>query len=820
MFAKLKENKPEVFKAVRYTLRGGLALFILGILALIIFVFAVLGGRYGELPTRAELKSIQNPIASEVYSEDGVLLGRYYLENRSNVTYAEIPQDFKDALIATEDARFFKHGGVDRRAMARVMFKSVLLQDDSAGGGSTISQQLAKNLFNRKNYGRLSMPANKLKEMITAKRIEDTYNKEEVLTLYLNTVSFGEDVFGLKMAARRFFDSSLDDLTLDQQAILVGMLKAPTKYSPRINPDLSRDRRNTVLQQMYKYKYITKAQRDEMKRLPMRTKYNFISHSDGAAPYFRESLKQELKEWCKQHKKADGTPYNIYTDGLKIYTSINSKMQTYAEEAVRTHMEKLQEDFFNHWKGADPFGGDMKKINIAKKRSNRYLTLKEQGKSTAYIDADFRKARKMNVFSIDGEKEVTMSPIDSIAYYQKFLQVGFMAMEPQTGYIRAYVGGINHENFKLDHTRTKRQVGSTFKPIVYAAALDSAASPCTFMPNRLFTYPEYQDWTPRNSDDKYGGQYSMKGALQTSTNTVTVQWMMRTGVYHTVDLAREMGIESDIPETPAIALGAADISLYEMMQVYGTFANSGKHVPPAYLLRIEDRRGKTIEKFKTNIYKRKQVIDPEDALIMLEMMQTVIDSGTGRRLRWRYELPNDIAGKTGTTQNHTDGWFMGITPKLVGGVWVGGDDRRVRFRTINYGQGANLALPVWGEFFKRVNADAEFADIRDAKFAEPPQHVTDLLNCPGYLPYDYIDPAIAIEEVIQTPQVPVVIKPEWDKSRTNTAPSKDRPKIRKPIIPRPPKITSRSKRPKKKKERKGLFNGFFKNKKKKRRNRN
>ncbi len=815
MLSEFKQNNPGAFKTIKYIFWAGVALAVLGILALTIFVFAVLNGRYGELPTRAELKSIQNPVASEVYSEDGVLLGRYYLENRSNVTYEQIPQEFKNALIATEDARFFKHGGIDRRAMFRVLIKSLLLQDDSAGGGSTISQQLAKNLFKRKNYGRLTMPANKLKEMITAKRIEDTYDKEDVLTLYLNTVSFGEDVFGIKMAARRFFDSSLDDLELDQHAILVGMLKAPTKYSPRVNKERSEDRRNTVLQQMYKYEYITKAERDEMKRLPMRIKYNFVSHSDGLAPYFRESLKQELKQWCKDHKKPNGEAYNIYTDGLKIYTSINSKMQTYAEEAVQAHMGKLQDDFFNHWKGADPFDGDVKKINAAKKRSNRYLVLREQGKSTAYIDADFRKARKMKVFSVNGEKSVTMSPIDSIAYYLKFLQVGFMAMDPQTGYVRAYVGGIDHKNFKLDHTRTKRQVGSTFKPLVYAAALDSAATPCTFKPNKLFMYPDYQDWTPENSDGVYGGQYSMKGALQTSTNTVTVQWIMDTGIYHTIDLAREMGVESDIPEAPAIALGAADISLYEMMQVYSTFANTGKHVPPSYLLRVENRRGKTIEKFKTNIYKRKQVIDPEDALIMLELMQTVIDSGTGRRLRWRYQLPNDIAGKTGTTQNHTDGWFMGITPKLVAGVWVGGDDRRVRFRDITNGQGANMALPVWGEFFKRVNEDKQFAEIKEATFPEPPPHVAELLDCPGYVPYDYVEPAIAVEEEeIQKPKVPTIIKPEWDNSkpRVNEPPSK-RPTLRKPKVPRPKQPTARNTKPKKNKEKKGLFRNLFKKKK-------
>ncbi len=812
-----------MYKIIKLLFMAGLALAILGILALTIFVFSVLNGRYGDLPTRAELKSIQNPVASEVYSEDGVLLGRYYLENRSNVTFAQIPKEFKNALIATEDARFFKHGGIDRRAMFRVLIKSLLLQDDSAGGGSTISQQLAKNLFKRTKYGRLSMPVNKLKEMIIAKRIEDTYDKEDVLTLYLNTVSFGEDVFGIKMAARRFFDASLDELEMDQLAILVGMLKAPTAYSPRVNPTRSRLRRNTVLEQLHKYDYITKAQRDEMKRMPLRTKYNFVSHSDGPAPYFRETLKKELKEWCKAHKKPDGNPYNIYTDGLKIYTSINSKMQQYAEEAVQTHMGKLQDDFFNHWKGQDPFAGDKKQIDAAKKRSHRYLSLKEQKKSNAYIDADFRRARKMKVFTVNGSKEVTMSPIDSIAYYLQFLQVGFMAMEPETGYIRAYVGGIDHKHFKLDHTRTKRQVGSTFKPIVYAAALDSAASPCTFMPNKLFSYPEYQNWTPGNSDDKYGGQYSMKGALQTSTNTVTVQWIMQTGVYHTVELAKRMGIESEIPETPAIALGAADISLYEMMQVYGTFANDGKHVPPAYLLRVEDRRGKTIEKFKTNIYKREQVLHPEDALIMLEMMQTVIDSGTGRRLRWRYQLPNDIAGKTGTTQNHTDGWFMGITPELVAGVWVGGDDRRVRFRTINYGQGANLALPVWGEFFKRVNADTEFANVRDARFKEPPAHINELLDCVGYVPYDYVEPPPVVEEeevAIEKPKLPPFIKPKWDKNKPDKEKSTDRPRIRRPKVPRPPFI-SKNKKPKKDKEKKGLFRGLFKKKKKKKkRNRN
>ncbi len=806
-YGAFKTDHPKAFKGIKYTLITGVVLFALGVLLLLGFFLAILNGYYGELPTKSELKAIQNPVASEIYSEDGVLLGRYYLENRTDVSYNQIPKDIKNALIATEDARFFKHGGIDRRAMFRVLMKTVLLQDQSAGGGSTISQQLAKNLYKRERRGKLTIPVAKLKEMIVAKRIEDIYDKEEVLTLYLNTVSFGEDVFGIKMAARRFFDTSLEDLQTDQAATLVGMLKAPTSYSPRANPTRSRLRRNTVLDQMNKYKYISSTRSDSLRKMPLRTKYNFVSHSDGPAPYFRASLKNELKKWAKTHKKRDGSPYNLYTDGLKIYTSINSKMQQYAEEAVETHMAKLQDDFWKHWRNQDPFYGDMNRINALKKQSNRYLVAKDNKWSNSKIDADFKKKRKMEVFTLKGKKTVMMSPLDSIAYYLKFLQVGFMAMEPKNGYIRAYVGGIDHKHFKYDHVKSTRQVGSTFKPIVYATALDSAYSPCTFKANKLYRYPDYQDWEPANSDDKYGGQYSMRGALMTSNNSVTAQWIMDTEPYTVVDMARRMGItEADIPEAPAIALGAADISLYEMMQAYCTMANDGRHIPPAYLLKIEDRNGKIIEKFKTNIYKRTKAMDPEDALIMLKMMESVVDSGSARRLRWKYALPNDIAGKTGTTQNQTDGWFMGITPKLVAGVWVGGDDRRVRFRTITLGQGANMALPVWGEFFQRVNKDPKFKAITEAKFEELPPHITELLDCPGYVPYDYRPPVVVTIDtaVAVIPPRPKTVKPLFDKV---TKGKQDKDKVRRPKLPASPKAKRRG--GKKEKEKKGLFKRLF-----------
>ncbi len=814
-YANFRNNNPKAFKGIKYTLIAGTVLFVLGLLLLLGFFLAVMNGRFGKVPTKEELKTIQNPVASEIYSEDGLLLGRYYLENRTDVSYNQIPEDIKNALIATEDARFFKHGGIDRRAMFRVLIKTLLMQDQSAGGGSTISQQLAKNLYKRSYaYGKLSMPANKLKEMIIARRVEDIYDKEEVLTLYLNTVSFGEDVYGIKMAARRFFDTSLEDLKLDQAAILVGMLKAPTSYSPRVNPTRSRLRRNTVLDQMYKYKYISKTKSDSLSKLPLRTKYNFISHSDGLAPYFREALKRELKAWAKTHKKRDGTPYNLYTDGLKIYTSINSEMQKYAEEAVESHMKELQEDFWKHWANQDPFEGNYARLETLKKQSRRYKIAVEKGWSKSKIDADFKKKRKMEVFSLNGKDEkktVTMSPMDSIAYYLKFLQVGFMAMDPKNGYIRAYVGGIDHKNFKYDHVRAKRQVGSTFKPVVYATALsmeDTVYSPCMFKPNQLYSYPDYQNWTPENSDGKYGGQYSMRGALMTSNNTVTVQWIMDIGAYYVMEMAKKMGVqESEIPEKPAIALGAADISLYEMMQVYSTMANNGRHVPPSYLLRIEDRNGKLIEKFKTSIYERTQVLDQQKSLMMLEMMQSVVDSGSARRLRWKYKLPNDIAGKTGTTQNQTDGWFMGITPKLVAGVWVGGDDRRVRFRTITLGQGANMALPIWGEFFQRVNKNSKFATISNAEFPEPPPHLAELMDCPGYVPYNYMPPRPEVVEdtsIAVLPKPPPSVKPLFDKIKRNKDKTKSSPSRGGQTSKR-----EETKKPKEK-ERKGIFKRLFK----------
>ncbi len=701
----------------------------------IVFVFGlwllVFLGAFGKLPSALELKNIHNHTASEIYSVDGKLLGKYYIENRINVTYEEISPDIINALIATEDARFFEHSGIDLRSWVRVFVKTILMRKQSAGGGSTLSQQLAKNLYPREKYMMLTVPIIKIKEMIIAKRLERIYSKDELINLYLNTVPFGSNMFGVQVAAGQLFNATAKDITIQNAAVLVGMLKANTSYNPVRNPERSLARRNTVLSQMQKYNYISKEDFDSLKTLPLEVDYRRESNNEGLATYLREQLRIELDDLIQNYQKPDGSPYNIYTDGLKIYTTIHSKMQDFAEQAVAEHMKQLQKKFDKHWKGRKPWGKD-EIISKEMKASVRYKSLKAKGFTDQEIDTIFNTPINMTVFTWNGDEVKKMSPLDSIKYYYALLNAGFLAMEPQTGAIRAWVGGIDHQYFKYDHVRSARQVGSVFKPIVYANALRNGIEPCEYIPNEQVIYAQYEDWSPRNADGVYGGVYSMEGGLTGSVNTISVGLIMKMGIDSVVDLAHQMGFSNDIPNGPAIALGAVEGSLYDMVQVYGTFANRGVKPNPYYLTRIETSKGDTIVEFE-HPKPFERVLPKEESDIMIEMMQSVVDSGTAKRLRYKYGLYNDIAGKTGTTQSHADGWFVGFTPKLVAGAWVGGESPRVRFRSLSLGQGANTSLPIWGLFMQKVYKDPEFKQWRNATFQDPSTEIFERMDCLPYL---------------------------------------------------------------------------------------
>jgi penicillin-binding protein 1A len=688
-----------------------------------------------HVPSNKELRKIQNPIASEVYTADSVLIGRYFIQNRTQVNYSNISPNIINALIATEDVRFFNHSGVDYRSLGRVFIKTLLMQNESSGGGSTITQQLAKNLYPRKEYLMLSMIVNKFREVVIARRLESAYSKEQILALYLNTIPFGDNTYGIQAAAHRFFSTTAKDIKPQDAAVLVGMLKATHSYNPRLFPDNSRGRRNVVLAQMTKYNMISKELRDSLKALPLALKFSAPKKETEVAPYFRENLKAELQQWFNENKKPDGSRYNLYTDGLKIYTTIDSKMQAYAEKAVVKQMTELQKQFFAHWGTEAPWGKNDQVVIDAARRTSRYKEMKNSGMSEEEILNVMNKPVMTQLFSWDGPKDAKVSPLDSIRHHLQFLNAGFLAMDPITGEVKAWVGGINHDFFQYDHVRvaTKRQVGSIFKPLVYAAALEEGISPCEFISAGQETYidDEGEEWTPKNSNYDYPVEYSMRGALAYSVNTVSVKLINRAGIGNTIKIARKMGIRSEIPDVPSIALGSSAISLMEMTGAYAAFARDGVSSFPFFIKSIEDREGNMLNDFKPKV-SGKRVVSPETAQLVRQMLKTVVDEGTASRLRWKYGVYNDVAGKTGTTQANADGWFMAITPKLVMGSWVGADDPRIRFRNTELGQGANTALPLVAYFLKNVNADKRYAEITKAKFPAIPTTVRRKLGCDLY----------------------------------------------------------------------------------------
>jgi penicillin-binding protein 1A len=720
-------------------IKGFYLTFIALILLITVFFLAVTYGVFGKMPTFEELENPKSNLATEIISSDGKLIGKYFIENRSNTPYHELSPNVINALIATEDARFEDHSGVDIIAVFRVVWGVVTGQ--SKGGGSTITQQLAKNLFPRKpDRSFVETALIKFKEWITAIKLEKNYSKDEILAMYLNTVDFGSQSYGIKSAAKTFFNKEPSQLTVEEAATLVGTLKAPTWFSPVRNPDRSRDRRNTVLGQMEKYGYITESELDSLKTLPIdMSRFRLQDHTSGVATYFREYLRSVLAEWCNNHTKEDGTPYNLYRDGLKVYTTINYRMQEYAEQAVREYLgRELQPSFFKHWKGVPNapfvFETDARKeidklMLSAMRRSDRYYRAKTEGKSDAGILEEFRVPVKMRVFSYRGEIDTVMTPMDSIRYYKFFLQAGLMSMDPHTGQVRAYVGGIDYRFFQFDHVKlSKRQVGSTFKPFLYTLAMQEGESPCALYPNvqPVIDLGDGQVWAPDNADDeRRGEQVTLKWALANSNNWVSGQLIKKYAPKAVVSLAHKMGVTSDIPEVYSIALGSCDLTLYEMVGAMSVYANKGVYVEPSFITRIEDKNGNILQSFSA---KSQEAISEETAYLMIQLMRGVVDAGTSVRLRYKYGLDNPIAGKTGTTQNQSDGWFMGIVPDLVTGVWVGCEDRAAHFRSITLGQGANMALPIWGLYMQKIYADPSIG-ISKRDFDAPKTPVTVDFDC-------------------------------------------------------------------------------------------
>lgn len=702
------------------------------------FLISVWLGFWGPVPGVHELSAIENQEASQLYSSDGKLLGTYYYQNRDEVALDEINPVMQRALIAVEDARFYQHNGIDVRALARVLFKTVLLGQDT-GGGSTISQQLAKNLYPREGDGWIHLVADKLREMMIARRLERVYDKDKILELYLNSVSFGEEIYGVEMAAQRFFNKNASELNLQEAATLAGMLKATSWYNPKNHPERAKNRRDIVIRQMQQYGSLSAGEADSLTAMPMNVMYTRLSSDEGPAPYFREQIRQELLDLLESEPALDGEMYNLYTDGLIIKTTVDSRVQEAAEKAVSAQMKELQA-IFNRQIERHPIFANKQDTHLQYvwEQSDHYKKLKDKGLTDAEIDSVLHQPKKMDLFTWDGYQETTATPYDSLRHYLSFLNSGFIAMNPQNGDVLAWVGGINHKHFKYDHITAKRQVGSAFKPIVYAAALESGMRPCDYRRNVLTTYEEYEEWTPRNHADEYGGRYSLSAALAHSYNTIAVNLLMDTGISNVQETAHKMGIQSHIPAEPSIALGTAEVSLLELVTSYSTFLNEGKTATPRMITTIHNSMGELIYDFtsddepeESEITGEESSLSPRTASTMVKMLEKAVNEGTGYRLRSRFGITHALAGKTGTTQDYTDGWFVGMTPDMVFGSWVGGWNYRVRFQG-NMGYASQTALPIVGRFLQNLQAYPEFE--------QPDQfhpYQTDLsyrLTCPDFRP--------------------------------------------------------------------------------------
>ncbi|MEY4963037.1 MAG: hypothetical protein RLZZ323_356 [Bacteroidota bacterium] len=754
---------PESEKDIQYYSKLFWKYFFYGLGGIALFFLFASWGLLGSMPSFEDLENPDSNLATEIISADGVVIGKYFEKNRSQLKYSDLPKNLVQALVATEDARFYEHSGIDGRGTLRA-----ILSFGTSGGASTLTQQLAKQLFH--GEGSKFLPfriIQKAKEWIIAIRLERQYTKNEIIAMYCNVYDFGNNSVGVNSAAKTYFSKAPKDLTTEESAVLVGMFKNSGLYNPVKNPEGVRNRRNVVLKQMEKAEIITETQKLKLQSLPIKLNFKLESHKDGTATYFREYLREYMKKWVEDNKKPDGSDYNIYKDGLRIYTTIDSRMQLYAEEAVEAHMANLQEEFFNQAKENKnaPF------VNIsqaetdrimkkAMKASSRWNIMESMEKSEEEIIASFKQKTKMKVFTWKGERDTIMTPLDSIRYYKHFLQSGLMAMEPQTGNIKAWVGGINYKYFQYDHVgQGARQVGSTFKPFVYATAIEQLGmSPCDSILDGPFMIRKgkhnvTEDWEPRNSDQKYRGMVTLKRALANSINTVSAKLIDKTGPEAVVELTHKLGVTSEIPAQPSIALGAVEITVQDMVAAYSTFANQGVYVKPQFIRKIEDKSGVVLYE---PVPESHDVLNKDIAFAVIKLLEGVTEGGSGERLRtegggngdnrwtgYPYMFKNPIAGKTGTTQNQSDGWFVGMVPNLVTGVWVGCEDRSARFRSLTYGQGATAALPVWGYFMKKCYED-ETLNVSKEEF-DRPANLSIKVDC-------YSKPAAVVKDSTDTEQ--------------------------------------------------------------------
>ena len=762
------DTKKKIIKWFWILISIPVAMFI--VMLLLVWAFA-------DIPSFEELENPDSKLATEVIADDGQVLTTFHIENRSHVTYDELSPYLVQAAVATEDKRFYSHSGIDFQSLGRVFVKTLLLSDSSQGGGSTITQQLAKTLYPRADVtsripggSKVKLVWIKLKEWITAVKLERDYTKEEILDMYLNAVFFGSSAYGVRAASQTFFAKEPADLTVEESATLVGMVNKPTRYNPALNPDKALVRRNFVISQMEKAGYLTEEQRDSIQQIPITIDYQVQDHNAGLAPYFRDMLRRVMNAgepqrskytyredyvadstlwaddplygWLNKNRKPDGSQYNLDKDGLRIYTTINARMQKYAEEAVAEHLGKdLQKSFQRDlkYKTNKPFSNDVEKstrdlvMKQARRWSDRYRSMKKEGRSESEILKSFSVPVNMRVFSWNkkGYVDTTMTPDDSIKYYKSILRAGFMAIEPVTGHIKAYVGGPNYRYFKYDNVRQgKRQVGSTIKPFLYTLAMQEGMTPCDKVVNVPQTFIVGDDtWTPKSTDkDEWIGQtVTLKWGLTKSSNNISAYLMKQYGPQAMVQMMRKMGVGSYLDPVYPLCVGSADLNVYEMVAAYNTFPSQGVFVTPIFVTRIEDNMGNVIGEF-TN--RKKEAISDYTAYLMANLMQGVVNSGTGVRLRSKYGLKGEIAGKTGTTNDQSDGWFIGYTPTLTAGVWVGAEDRQVHFESLSLGGGSNMALPIWGLFMKKVRSDGTLGVDETDRFIAPAGISLDL-DCDG-----------------------------------------------------------------------------------------
>jgi len=689
------------------------------------FVLTVI--QFGNLPDTRVLENPKSNLATEVISSDGVVIGKYYDANRTPVSFADLSPQLIQSLIATEDIRYYDHSGVDFRRLFTIIFYNVIGKKQ---GASTISQQLAKNLFPRdQKLSKLQLVWRKVEEWITATRLERLYTKEEILAMYLNTVEFNHNAIGIKSAAQIYFNESTDKLTTLQSAMLVGMLKNSSLYDPIGRPNNTLKRRNTVLHLLNKEGFISDEEYTASAAKPLGLDYHPESHNEGEATYFREYLRQKLKEWAAKNG------HDIYTDGLKVHVSIDSRIQKYAEEAVNQHLRVMQKLLFAQYKNTrtKPWTEVPEIVSTSMKQSDRYHEMKKDSIPEDQILKTFEKPVHMKVFSYNGDVDTIMSPLDSIKYNLYFLHAGFMVMEPSTGLVKAWVGGINYKYFKYDHVTSNRQVGSTFKPFVYAAAIMNGYSPCLKVLNAPVVFEDYNNWTPQNADNMFDGEWmTLAKGLATSTNRIAAWVMKQVGVQPVVNLAYRMGITSHLDPVPSLCLGTTDLSVYEMVSAFNTFNNKGSNVEPIYITSIEDKNGNVLQKF---VPKTVDALDENKDYVMINMLKGVCNGalyGTGSRLRFKFNLRGPMAGKTGTTQNHSDAWYMGLIPQLTGGIWVGGEERAIHFNNMGNGQGASLALPIWGYFLQKVYADKSLGITDDKDWERPPGDIGIEMDCDKY----------------------------------------------------------------------------------------